>query len=315
MSATSKYFTLNNGAKVPAIAFGTWVDNENERPVMADAVYEAIKVGYRHIDCAQHYRTEKYIGQGIKRAIDEGIVTRSELFVTTKVWPTYHRNVSKSLAESLSDLGLDYVDLFLQHWPLPMKGDENGEPHLPRDSDGNLLFDESATFVDFYKCVLKAAEDSGKVKNVGVSNFNIYHLEKVIEATGVVPAVNQVEMHVCLPQWELQKYCKSKGIHMEGFSVLGAGGAPNTKIPMVKELASKYDCSPANIIVSFLIKHEVVAVIRSVKPHRLEENAVFVDISDQDMAALATLGDTHAKRYVQDDLGLPLGFDLWVGQK
>lgn len=305
--ATQIKIDLNDGHQIPALALGCIWDGEKDG--WDELVYQAIIAGYRHFDTAEHYGSEKWVGKGIRRAIEDKIVTRGELFVTSKVWPTFHDKIEKSFNKSMSDLGLDYIDMYLQHWPLPMKGDENGQPSCPRDSEGNPLYDESSNFVKFYKDVVDFAQSTGKIKSVGVSNFNIQHLEKIIEETGVTPVVNQIEIHPCSPQLQLVKYCKEHNIVIEAYAPLGAPPAPLTDLPLVKQLADKYVCAPTNILTSYHIVRGNVAIARTSNLERAKINMKFVRLTDHDLAGLDHLGVSHPKRFWQEDWGVPLGFD------
>ncbi|KAF2496058.1 Aldo/keto reductase [Lophium mytilinum] len=201
---------LNTGAPIPAIGFGTWQDKEAQEP----AVIAALKAGYRHIDTARIYGTEPAVGAAIKHSG----VPRSEIFITTKLWNHGHHpeDVEKEADASLKDLGVDYIDLYLMHWPAAFA---RGEELMPKDSNGKFKVGDT-DFVDTYKAMEKLVE-SGKVKAIGVSNFSKGELERLLKETSVVPAAHQMELHPWLQQKDFIEWHKQKGIHVTQYSPFG----------------------------------------------------------------------------------------------
>jgi len=201
---------LNTGAQIPAIGFGTWQDKEAQEP----AVTMALKAGYRHIDTARIYGTEPAVGAAIKKSG----VPRSEIFITTKLWNNAHHpdDVEKAVDASLKDLGVDYIDLYLMHWPSAFA---RGEEMIPKDSNGKIKTAD-IDFVDTYKAMEKCLE-SGKVKAIGVSNFSKGELERLLKETSVVPAAHQMELHPWLQQRDFTEWHKQKGIHVTQYSPFG----------------------------------------------------------------------------------------------
>ncbi|KAG1464927.1 hypothetical protein G6F56_004983 [Rhizopus delemar] len=194
-------FQLNTGATIPALGLGTWQSKPNE---VYEAVLIALKNGYRHIDTAFIYGNEKEIGQAIK----DSKIPREELFITTKLWNNSHSPaaVEKALQVSLDNLQLEYLDLYLIHWPVAFKG---GEEKVPKDEAGNIQL-EDVDITETYAAMEKLV--GPKVRAIGVSNFNIATLEKLAKTQKIVPAVNQVELHPFLPQDDLLDYCKEHKI-------------------------------------------------------------------------------------------------------
>ncbi|MGR6897226.1 aldo/keto reductase [Rummeliibacillus sp. TYF-LIM-RU47] len=243
--------TLNNGNEMPAVGYGTFrVKDSNE---LSDMVVVAIKEGYRHIDTAHIYQNEESVGLGIKKAIDEGLVTREELFVTSKVWNdglTYDETIA-AYEESLRKLGLDYLDLYIIHWP---GLDEN--------------------YVEVYKA-LEELYNNKRVKNIGVSNFHVHHLETLLSKTSVVPTVNQIEFQPKLTQVEVREYCKKHGIQVEAWSPLMNGEILNHEV--LVDIAKKYNKSTAQIVLKWDLENDVITIPKSMTPSRIRENLELFD--------------------------------------
>ncbi len=243
--------TLNNGNEMPAVGYGTFrVKDSNE---LSDMVVVAIKEGYRHIDTAHIYQNEESVGLGIKKAIDEGLVTREELFVTSKVWNdglTYDETIA-AYEESLRKLGLDYLDLYIIHWP---GLDEN--------------------YVEVYKA-LEELYNNKRVKNIGVSNFHVHHLETLLSKTSVVPTVNQIEFQPKLTQVEVREYCKKHGIQVEAWSPLMNGEILNHEV--LVDIAKKYNKSTAQIVLKWDLDNDVITIPKSMTPSRIRENLELFD--------------------------------------
>ncbi|EEP76765.1 hypothetical protein UREG_01614 [Uncinocarpus reesii 1704] len=257
-------FRLNTGAEIPALGLGTWQSPPGQ---VQTAVYHALRVGYRHIDAALCYQNEAEVGEGIGQALKEGIVRREEIFVTTKLWNTYHRKVKEGLEASLKNLGLDYVDLLLMHWPAPMNPNgrsfsrlfifqlsspvsSGNHPLFPTLPDGSRDIDWSRSHIDTYKDMEKLL-GSGKVKAIGVSNYSLRYLRDLVSHVSVVPAVNQIENHPLLPQQEIVDFCKEKGIIVTGFSPLGSTGGPLMASEAVVEVAKRKGVSPSTVLLSW----------------------------------------------------------------
>ncbi|KAI1072950.1 hypothetical protein LB507_008991 [Fusarium sp. FIESC RH6] len=213
--APSTHFTLNTGAKIPAVGLGTWQSKPGE---VRKAVAYALKDGYRHIDAALIYGNENEVGLGIK---DSG-VPREEIFLTSKLWNTHHPNVAEGLKKTLDALDVEYLDLYLIHWPVRLVPNESSEL-LPVNPDGTRSVDRSWDQSETWR-QMEEVYKSGKVKAIGVANWSIPYLEELRKKWTVVPAVNQVELHPLLPQHELKKYCEKQGILLEAYSPLGSTG-------------------------------------------------------------------------------------------
>jgi len=260
--------TLHNGVKMPW--FGLGVFKVEEGPELVNAVKTAIKHGYRSIDTAAIYENEVGVGQGIREAIQEANISREDLFVTSKVWNSdlgYESTIAAYEA-SLNKLGLEYLDLYLIHWPVAGK----------------------------YKEAWKALESlykEGRVKAIGVSNFHIHHLEDLMEDAEIKPMVNQVEYHPRLTQKELQAFCRKHGIQLEAWSPLMQGQLLDNEI--LKEIANKYNKSVAQVILRWDLQNGVVTIPKSTKEHRIIENASVFDfqLTEEDMERIDGLNQNH----------------------
>ncbi len=265
----SSSFTLNNGVNIPCIGFGTWKMPDMQ---VEQAVISAVNSGYRHIDTAAAYGNEVGVGKGIRGSS----LKREDLFITSKLPNSDHgyHNVLRSFEESLSRLELDYLDLYLIHWPVI-------EEHKDRYQDD---------IIDTYKGLEKLYKD-GKVKAIGVSNFMIEHLDIVINNCELVPAINQVQFNPRCTEPLLREYCKNHKIQLEGWSPLLQGEAFEEDI--LVSLSKKYNKSIAQICIRFGLQHNVIPIPKSSNPCRIKSNGDVFDfkISDEDMLLIASLSE------------------------
>jgi 2,5-diketo-D-gluconate reductase A len=257
--STQPTISLNDGNVIPQLGFGVWqVPNEEA----AKVVGTAISTGYRSIDTAAIYGNEIGVGKGIAASP----VPRPELFITTKLWNDQHTNASNALNESLSRLGLDHVDLYLIHWPKPRQN----------------------AYLEAWKALVKLKKE-GRAKSVGVSNFTVSHLKRIIDATGVAPSVNQIELHPRFQQKELAAYHKEHGIITESWSPLGQGTLLEN--PTLKALAQKHGRTPAQVVIRWHLDCGYIVIPKSVTPSRIRENFDVFDFSldADDLAKIAAL--------------------------
>ncbi|KAL6243248.1 H/ACA snoRNP pseudouridylase subunit [Rhinocladiella similis] len=294
---------LNTGATIPALGLGTWQSPEGQ---VRAAVAHAIKSGYRHIDCAYVYGNEKEVGEGIKEGLAAAGISRKDLFITTKLWCTYHTRVEQNLDISLGLLGLDYVDLYLMHWPVAMNPTGNHEK-FPKLPDGSRDLIRSRSHVDTYKDMEKLL-NTGKVKAIGVCNYSKRFLEELLPKVDIVPAANQIENHPLLPQQEIVDYCQQKGIHVTAYSPLGSTGSPLMKDPHVVKLAEQKGTTPGCILLSYHIARGSSVLAKSVTPSRIDENKHIVDLSSSDLASLAEISQKGVTRFVYPEFGVDFGF-------
>ena len=286
------------------IVIGTWQSPPGQ---VKDAVYHALKSGYRHIDCAYVYQNEEEVGAGLKAAFDDGLCKRKDIFITTKLWCTFHGKVEENLDLSLKQLGLDYVDLYLMHWPIHMNPEGN-HPLFPKHPDGSrdLLLDWS--HVKTYKNMEQVLK-TGKTKAIGVSNYSKTYLEQLLPYVDVVPAANQIENHPLLPQQEIVDFCKEKGILVEAYSPLGSTGSPLMKDPAVVKIAEDAGASPGTVLLSYHIARGTVALPKSVTPSRIEENIKTIDLNSSQLSELEAIHKKNGiTRFVYPPFGINFGF-------
>ncbi len=260
-----KYFNLNNQTSIPSIGFGTWQTPDGETSI--EAVKCAINSGYKHIDAAAVYANEASVGKGIK----ESGIDRKELFITSKVWNT-ERGYEKTLRafnKTFKDLQLDYLDLYLIHWP----ASENQFP------DWKEINSETwRAMEELYK--------EGKIKSIGVSNFLPHHLEALMETATIRPSINQIEFHPGFMQQECVSFCKANNILVEAWSPLGTGKMLDNET--LKATAAKYNKSVAQICIRWVLQNDVLPLPKSITPSRIVENLAIDDfeITEEDMQTI-----------------------------
>ncbi|KAJ5634251.1 hypothetical protein N7528_002093 [Penicillium herquei] len=304
-----KYF-LNDGREIPAIGLGTYLSAPNE---VTQAVVAGWKSGMRHFDCAQFYQNEQEVGEALGILSKEAGFKREDIWITSKAWNSHHRpeNILKAVNQTLKDLGTDYLDLYLIHWPanfavIPDHRSVTGVCLEPSDN-GVMFLDKELSLVDTWNALIELKKQ-GKVKSIGVSNFLPKHIQKLIDATGVVPAVNQVEAHPLLNQQELLDYCTGKGIHITAYMPFGGdatrGGDKVLGNPVVDAIAQKNGKQAGQVLVSWSVKRGFSVLPKSVKPARIEANFQAFDLCDEDYDALTSLGKVPIRFG-----GIPCTFD------
>ncbi|CAK9785786.1 aldo/keto reductase family protein [Cutaneotrichosporon oleaginosum] len=298
------HFQLNTGAKIPAVALGTWQSMPGE---VRNAVSFALKNGYRHIDAALIYKNEHEVGQGIK---DSG-VPRAEIFITSKLWNTHQADAAEGLQQTLEALGTDYLDLYLVHWPVRLVPQSSGDPLLPVNPDGTRSVDRTWDQAETWR-QMEELYASGKVKAIGLCNWSIPYLEQLKKTWEVVPAVNQCELHPFLPQHALRNYCAELGILMEAYSPLGSTGAPLMSDTEIAAIAEAHSVSPATVLISYHVNHGTVAIPKSVSEKRIAANQTVIKLSEKEMAVLDGLAAKGKAKRINTPLwGWDLGFDDW----
>lgn len=298
---------LNDGTYMPILGLGTWKSPKGQ---VEQAVRHAIcNAGYRHIDAAQIYNNQEEVGNGIRYAIERCGVSRQSLWVTSKIWNVDFQDVTAAVGTILNELGLDYVDQVLLHWPTPYKKPPKGCPptcpdefagtddaQRPRGQDGNLVLVDIASqpLAKTWKD-LERVRDSGKVRSIGVSNFSPHEIDGLaLENSTTVPAVNQVEAHVYWKQVGLRRAMRDRGIALVAYSPLGNPALYGSKLEgmrssLIADIAEETNLTPAQVMLNFLIALGDVVVPKSVTMSRIESNINFaLNLTDAHIARLAT---------------------------
>ena len=297
-----KSYKLNSGYEMPLFGLGTWKALDKDQ--LYNTLREAINIGYRHIDCAKIYLNEDVIGKALNDAITAGDIKREDIFITSKLWNDshYEDDVIPALKSTLKDLNLDYLDLYLIHWPVCFKKGvefpQNVNDFIPLE---NLPI--SQTWAGMEKAI-----DQELVKSIGVSNFSIKKLDELYNASTIKPCVNQVESHPLLPQIKLLDYCNSRNIAITAYSPLGSKDRVQAlktenepsllENQIINKIAQKHNSTPACVLIKWQIQRNVIVIPKTTSLKRLKENfdAQFIELDDSDIKEIAGLDKNF--RYV-----------------
>ncbi|MGE5564707.1 MAG: aldo/keto reductase [Parcubacteria group bacterium] len=259
--------TLNDGRSIPQFGLGVW---QTPQDVAADVVRTALEAGYRHVDTAAIYGNERGVGEGLRAS---GL-PREQVFITTKLWNDRqgYDEALTAFDHSLERLGVDYIDLYLIHWPAPKRD----------------------RYADAWRALVRIKED-GRARSIGVSNFKPHHLERIVGETGVTPAVNQVELHPRWQQRELREFNARHGIATESWSPLGQGTLLSD--PIIGRIAEKHGRTPAQVIIRWHLDSGLIVIPKSVTPSRIRENIAVFDfqLDEDDMSAMARLDSPRGR--------------------
>jgi alcohol dehydrogenase (NADP+) len=260
--------SLNNGSgAIPALGFGTLIPD----PISTkNATKAALEAGFRALDTAERYRTEKEVGEAMQEVFKAGQIKREDVFVATKLWNTNHRpeRVKPAFEASLKRLKLDYLDLYLIHTPFAFRpGDEQD----PRDAHGNVIYDTGVTLLDTWRALEEL--DKSKCKAIGLSDVGVERVKEIFEAAAIKPAVVHVESHPYLPEWELLDYCRKNGIVFQAFASLGHSSEPNLLAdPIIAATAKRVGKTPAQVALAWAIQRGTALLTTTKTPRRLAEN-------------------------------------------
>jgi alcohol dehydrogenase (NADP+) len=261
--------TLRDGSgAIPALGFGTLIPD----PVATrNATRSALEAGFRALDTAERYRTEKEVGEAMKEVFASGRLKREDVFVATKLWNTNHRpeRVKPAFEASLEKLGLDYLDLYLIHTPFAF---QPGDIQDPRDADGNVIYDTGVKLSDTWGALEDLVRE-GKCKAIGLSDIGLDGLKDVFDAATVKPAVVHVESHPYLPEWDLLDYCRENGVVLQAFAPLGHRSEPNVLAdPVITTIADRVGKTPAQVVLAWAIQRGTALLTTTRNPDRLKEN-------------------------------------------
>lgn len=312
-----KTITLRTGAEFPTVGLGVW---KIARPETASVVEESLKIGYRHLDCACDYGNEVEVGHGLKAAFDAGVCKREDVWVTSKLWNTYHaaEHVRPACEKTLKDLGLDYLDLYLIHFPISLKYvpiEERYPPEWLFDPDAeNPKMEEAPVPISETWHAMEGLVEAGLVKNIGVCNFGTSLLRDLMSYAKIPPAVLQVESHPYLTQEKLLRFCKENEIAYTAFSPLGAlsyfelGMADKSESlieePILKQAAEAHGKTAAQVALRWGVQRGTSVIPKSSKPDRLKENLDIYDfeLTEDEMSAISAL-DQHKRFNDPGDFG------------
>ena len=292
---------FKNGDEMPAIGLGTW---KSDKGKVGEAVKIALNNGYRHIDCAATYGNEAEIGEALNEVFSEGNIKREEVWITSKLWNDSHKqeHVIPALKQTLKDLQLDYLDLYLIHWPVAFKHGVG----FPSGDEDYLSLDE-VPIIETWNAMVEAKK-KGFVKHIGVSNFSIKKLKDLMAQTTEQPEMNQVELHPFLQQHELLEFCRENDIHNTAYSPLGSGDRsaqmkaedePSLlEEPAIVEIAEKHNASPAQVLIKWAVARGTAVIPKSTTEKRIISNleSIKVDLDEEDLKKIA--GIKRNFRYV-----------------
>jgi diketogulonate reductase-like aldo/keto reductase len=292
---------LNNGyGSMPALGFGTLIPD----PVAThNATKLALETGFRLLDTAERYRTEREVGDAMREVFQAGKIKREDVFVITKLWNTNHRpeRVRPAFEASRAKLQLDYVDLYLIHTPFAFRpGDEQD----PRDANGKVIYDPGVTLLDTWRA-MESLVDEGKCRAIGLSDVGLGQTQAIVEAARIKPAVVHVESHPYLPEWDLLNYCKNNGIVLQAFASLGHSSEPKLlEDPVITAIARRLNKTPAQVLLAWAIQRGTAPLTTSKTPSRIRENFDVSPLPDDAMHEISGI-QTRVRLNAVVETGVP----------
>jgi alcohol dehydrogenase (NADP+) len=297
--------SFDNGDEMPMLGLGTWKSAPGDA---YEAVKTALDAGYRHVDCAAIYKNEPEVGEALTESLDAGVADRDDVWVTSKLWNDAHapEHVRPALEQTLDDLQLDALDLYLVHWPVAF---ERGVDY-PESTDEFVSLDEIPLTETW--AAMEDLKAEGLVRHIGVSNFNIPKLQLLIDAGRVKPEMNQIELHPYLQQPEMLSFAADEGIPLTAYSPLGSRDRPEEmkaedepvllENPTIYEIAERHDATPAQVLISWALHRDTVVIPKSTTPAHIRENlaATELELTDDDMEAIAALDQGYRYVSVED---------------
>ncbi|MFP3546932.1 aldo/keto reductase [Rhizobium sp. SIMBA_035] len=286
---------------IPAVGFGTLIPD----PVAAkQAVLTALKVGFRHFDCAERYRNEQVVGEALQEAFAAGTVRREDLFLTTKLWNTNHRpkRVKPAFEASCRRLQVHHIDCYLIHTPFAFQA---GDDQDPRDENGNVIYDSGVTLAETWRA-LESLVDAGLCGSIGLSDVTLNTLRDIVSVARIKPAVVQVESHPYLPEWELLDFCREHGIVLLAFAPLGHSMEPNLlDDPVITTIAARIGKTSAQVALAWAVQRGTAFLTTSKTPHRIEENFDVSTLPDDAMTEMRNNIKTNIRFNSVVETGVP----------
>jgi alcohol dehydrogenase (NADP+) len=293
-----KYFPISDNASIPALGLGTWKSSNGE---VSQAVSKAIEIGYRHIDCASIYQNQKEIGTALTAVLSAGQVKREDLWITSKLWNNAHakKHVQPALERTLKDLQLDYLDLYLIHWPV------NFQPNIifPKKPE-EFVAPDAIPIIETWQAMEKMVK-KGLCRFIGVCNFNISRLDSLRRQAKIQPVMNQIELHPYLQQSKMVDYCKEHDVLLTAYSPLGSADRPAAlkkdnepsllDHPIILKIAEERSITPGQVLLAWGLARGTVVIPKSVNPERLQENflAADLELEAQDLLTIDTLEQAY----------------------